>query len=168
MIEVGEKDVDAKVTLLVEIIGGVGCETIWRVLRMGFDDGFGCWFGRVMDDGFGGWMMGGGRLGGENALSMASCNPIDVFSGCERIWVVATTGDTGGSSLTDHAEAVGGGSGEVELPGVGSCERPSAWDGTPTVADAPCSDLRLNRRSFALHHIRTWTGFASRPSAQRS
>jgi len=85
-------------------------------------------------------MKGAGEWRGtENALSMASCNPIELFSfgplGCGRTRVVATTGDAGGSYLTESGERGGdatkveGGSGEVECPGVGSCECSSAiWD----------------------------------------
>lgn len=77
-------------------------------------------------------MEGVGRWGGaENALSMAACSPSELFtfgpSGGGGNWVLSTTGDTGGSSLTRSGEGGGhavkaAGSGEVELPGVGSCE----------------------------------------------
>lgn len=76
----------------------------------------------------------GGWGGAENALSMASCSPIELFSFGPSCWggnrVLSTTGDTGGSSLTGSGgcgghEPKAGGSGEVEFPGVGSCECPS-------------------------------------------
>ena len=84
---------------------------------------------------------------------MASCNPNELLSfgpsvGGQRR-VVSTTGDTGGSSLTPSGE--GGarameeteerGSGEVEFPGVGSCERSSAmWEGASAVGAAAGCD----------------------------
>lgn len=80
----------------------------------------------------------GGWKGTENALSMAACKPNELFSfgpsGGGQRRVVSTTGDTGGSSLIAPGERgcraiKEKGSGEVEFPGVGSCERSSAiWD----------------------------------------
>ena len=96
----------------------------------------------MVDEGdSGGWMKSAG--GSENAISMASCNPNELFSfeslGGGKSGVLPTTGDTGGSPLIALGE--GGGSGEVELPGVGSCERSSAvWGGVPvTGAVAGCN-----------------------------
>ena len=112
---------------------------------------------------------------------MASCNPNDPLSfdevvmGGGRHGVVSTTGDAGGSSFTTSGEGRGrgtevvGGSGEMEFPGVGSCERSSVtWDGASAIGAAASRDLRLGWRSCALHHMRTWTGFASRIVAQAS
>lgn len=80
----------------------------------------------------------GGQRGAENALSMASCNPNELFSFGPSDWgpnrVVSTTGDLGGSCLIALGEGgsdavKAGGSGEMELPGVGSCECSSGiWD----------------------------------------
>ena len=81
---------------------------------------------------------------------MASCNPNELFScgpsdGGENR-VVSATGDTGGSYLIASGEggrqAVEvGGSGEVEFPGVGSCERSSViWDEISAVGAPPGCD----------------------------
>ena len=118
-----------------------------------------------------------GSGGSENALSMASCNLIELFSfgpsGVGPSLVVSTTGDTGGSSLTalgeegGHATKVG--SGEMELPGVGSCEHPSViWSGGLAMGAVPGCDLRVDWRALNLHHKSTCLGSASRPFAQRS
>jgi len=92
----------------------------------------------------------GGWEGAENALSMAACKPNELFSfgplGGGQIRVVSTTGDTGGSSLTASGERGGRatkekGSGEVEFPGVGSCECSFAiWEVVPAVVAAPGRD----------------------------
>lgn len=160
---------DAEISASVGTDCGVGGGLIRRALCESFED-FRCRSSLVGQD-CGGCMMGGvGWTGLENAISMASCNPIEVFplgvSGSGWNWVVSTVGDTGGSALTtlgeggDHAVDSAGGSGDIELPGVGSCERSSA------IAEGSGRVIRLDWRSLALHHMRTWTGLASRPSAQ--
>ena len=93
----------------------------------------------------------GGWEGSENALSMAACKPNELFSlgtsGEGQKRVVSTTGDTGGSSLIESGERGGRatkekGSGEVEFPGVGSCERSSAiWDAVSAVGVVPGGDF---------------------------
>ena len=121
----------------------------------------------------------GAWRGTENALSMASCNPIELFSfgpsDCGWNRLVSTTGDAGGSYLTASGERGGdvtkveGGSGEVEFPGVGSCECSSAiCDKVLAVGVASSRDLRVDSRALNLHHMRTCVGLASRPSAHRS
>jgi len=77
---------------------------------------------------------------------MAACRPKELFSfgssGEGQKRVVPTTGDTGGSSLIASGGRGGRaakekGSGEVEFPGVGSCERSSAiWEVVPAVGAA--------------------------------
>lgn len=81
-IEVGGWDAVAGVVVsIAEICGRVDGGTILRVPRGFLEDGFRDWFGPVVDKGFTGWMKGGCRQKGtESALSMASCNPIEVFS----------------------------------------------------------------------------------------
>ena len=103
---------------------------------------------------------------------MASCNPIEVFSfGSPGGEVVSTTGDTGSSSLTVSGERgsheAAGGSGEVEFPGVGSCECSSVnW--ASIIGAATGLGVQPNSGLLNLHHMRTCTGTASRPSAQLS
>lgn len=107
---------------------------------------------------------------------MASCNLIELFSfgssdrGENR--VVSTTGDTGGSCLIvlgERGNDVGRGSGEVEVPGVGSCECSSLiWDEVVLMEKTFGCDWRVDSRALNLHHMRTCAGSALRPSAQRS